>query len=370
MSDALVVAKQQPIISSSYIKARRLFLNSAAALNGVVTSHENEAVKGIQAEALFCDTVLIGDDAASKCIVVSSGTHGIEGYCGSALQVALMEYVLPSWDLSEFQILFVHAINPYGFSHLTRVNEDNVDINRNFADSFGVKKEEMTDYLKFRRKVFPENWRGSELSKIYNDADQFVARHGAELFQTLMTKGQYILPEDPYFGGTEPTWSHRIWRAICETSLRKFETVVHIDLHSGLGPFGECEIIYTGPNDTQALGTAKSWYGSDRVITPGHADSVSPSIDGPLPNGLLKTHPKALCVAFEFGTVPIMDMLKALIASNWLFHNPQCNEQIRLRVLEQSRQAFCPDDPVWIDCVWETTKTLFFKTIDGIRSCS
>ena len=370
MSDAQIIAKQRPIVSASYIKARRRFLDAVEALNGVVTSHENEAVKGMQGETLYCDVALIGDSAASKCIVVSSGTHGIEGYCGSALQTALTECALPSLDLSEFQVLFVHAVNPYGFSHLTRVNEDNVDINRNFTDSFGVRKEETADYLEFRRKVFPENWHGSELSNIYYYVDQFAARNGAELFQTLMTKGQYIIPEDPYFGGKEPTWSHRTWREICKTTLRKFETVVHIDLHSGLGPFGECEIIYTGPNNTHALETAKSWYGDDRVIAPGHANSVSPSINGPLPNGLLKTHPQALCVAFEFGTVPIIDMLKLLIASNWLFHNPQCEEHVRLTILDQSRKVFCPDDPVWIDCVWETTKTLFCKTINGIRSYS
>ena len=28
----------------------------------------------------------------------------------------------------------LHALNPYGFSHLRRVNEDNADLNRNFVD--------------------------------------------------------------------------------------------------------------------------------------------------------------------------------------------------------------------------------------------
>ena len=32
------------------------------------------------------------------------------------------------------RVLFVHALNPYGFSHGRRVNEDNVDLNRNFRD--------------------------------------------------------------------------------------------------------------------------------------------------------------------------------------------------------------------------------------------
>ncbi|MFX7984992.1 DUF2817 domain-containing protein, partial [Acinetobacter baumannii] len=35
---------------------------------------------------------------------------------------------------SRLALLLVHAVNPYGFAHLRRVNEDNVDLNRNSVD--------------------------------------------------------------------------------------------------------------------------------------------------------------------------------------------------------------------------------------------
>ena len=31
----------------------------------------------------------------------------------------------------------IHALNPFGFAHLRRANEDNVDLNRNFVDHEG-----------------------------------------------------------------------------------------------------------------------------------------------------------------------------------------------------------------------------------------
>jgi hypothetical protein len=31
-------------------------------------------------------------------------------------------------------LLLIYAVNPYGFSHLRRVNEDNIDLNRNFLN--------------------------------------------------------------------------------------------------------------------------------------------------------------------------------------------------------------------------------------------
>ncbi len=34
----------------------------------------------------------------------------------------------------DLRVVLVHAFNPYGFSWVRRVNEDNVDLNRNFVD--------------------------------------------------------------------------------------------------------------------------------------------------------------------------------------------------------------------------------------------
>ena len=32
----------------------------------------------------------------------------------------------------DWSLLMIHALNPFGMAHLRRVNEDNVDLNRNF----------------------------------------------------------------------------------------------------------------------------------------------------------------------------------------------------------------------------------------------
>ena len=37
-------------------------------------------------------------------------------------------------DAGRVAVLLVHAVNPYGFSHLRRANEDHIDLNRNFLD--------------------------------------------------------------------------------------------------------------------------------------------------------------------------------------------------------------------------------------------
>ena len=71
-------------------------------------------------------------------LVHISGTHGVEGPAGSAIQLASLNY-LSSHPLSHptTGVLFVHGLNAYGFKHHRRVNENNVDLNRNFLTKEG-----------------------------------------------------------------------------------------------------------------------------------------------------------------------------------------------------------------------------------------
>jgi len=61
------------------------------------------------------------------------------GYAGSSIQLAIIQYL---YDQRLYHksggerklptIVFVHALNPYGMKMWRRVNENNVDLNRNF----------------------------------------------------------------------------------------------------------------------------------------------------------------------------------------------------------------------------------------------
>ena len=126
---------------TSYQAARSQFLSAAAALNLPVQSHAHP-LKGKFGEDLAMDVLRMGADIAStpsKLLIVSSGCHGVEGYCGSGVQLAaLAEAALRSRMTSAaaqgVAVLFIHALNPYGFSHIRRVTNENVDLNRNFTD--------------------------------------------------------------------------------------------------------------------------------------------------------------------------------------------------------------------------------------------
>jgi hypothetical protein len=101
--------------SATYSEAREKFLSAARVAGAVNHRYENQT-KGPKGEPLSTDVGWLGPDDASKVVVIISGTHGIEGYCGSGFQVDWLASVGPSGLPAGTAALFVHAINPYGFA--------------------------------------------------------------------------------------------------------------------------------------------------------------------------------------------------------------------------------------------------------------
>ena len=82
------------------------------------------------------DVARDGHPSADKLLIVSSACHGVEGFCGSGVQVAALHdaRVARARARRGVAVLYVHALNPYGFSHIRRTTHENVDLNRNFHD--------------------------------------------------------------------------------------------------------------------------------------------------------------------------------------------------------------------------------------------
>ncbi|MCV6623255.1 MAG: M14 family metallopeptidase [Cellvibrionaceae bacterium] len=343
-------------VSNTYLEARSLFLNTATDLACEIESYKNPHVTGINGEDLFCDVALYGAKHASKKIIISSGVHGVEAYCGSAMQILLMQQLMPHNIHKDIQLIFVHAINPYGFSHYTRNNENNIDLNRNFID-FSVSRIATEEETRFIDQAYPEHWKSADLTDILKNINQYIKLHSWTDFQGKMTQGQYHWPQAPYFGGHTASWSNQAWREICAKHAKHCNKLIHMDLHTGLGPKGACELIYTGKPENLEL--TKKVFPNGQVIAPGSADSSTPDISGPLCCGLLDCNPAALCVALEFGTVPIDTMLSTVIEANWLYNNPDCAASLKAEIQEKTLAAFFIDEQQWLEDVWEKSKTYF-----------
>src|SRR4029434_6911072 len=145
--------------SQSYAEARDRFLAAAPARELAVESHVLEGHAGVDGETLAMDVALAGDPSAPGLLILWSATPGIEGYCGSGCQVAYLHDDAFARMIGETRtaVLFVHALNPYGFSHGRRVNEDNADLNRNFRD-FSVPPPPNAAYAAVHPMLIPATW--------------------------------------------------------------------------------------------------------------------------------------------------------------------------------------------------------------------
>ena len=105
--------------SHSYASARKRFFDAAQARGLQVESHK-QRMPGRDKETLAMDVVLDGPPDADRLLVVSSGVHGVEGFCGSGIQVfSLQDEELRARAKERgVALLYIHAVNPYGFSHI------------------------------------------------------------------------------------------------------------------------------------------------------------------------------------------------------------------------------------------------------------
>jgi hypothetical protein len=252
-------------LPSDYVQARARFL-AAARERGAEVSHHDHPLQGPGSELLATDVARFGRADAPARLLVISGTHGIEGFAGSACQSAWLESGdLPARD-GDVGIVVVHAINPFGFAWLRRVNEDNVDLNRNVVDFASPPENQGYDAL--ADAIVPRRF---DDPAVRASADEtllaFAAEHGFDALQDAVSRGQYRHPHGVFYGGTTAVWSQRTLEAIVRRHLTGAERVGVIDLHTGLGPFGYGEVMASHPD---AAGKARlaSWYGDDFTIRP------------------------------------------------------------------------------------------------------
>ena len=152
------------------------------------------------------------------------------------------------------------ALNPFGFAWLRRVNEDNVDLNRNFQDFSSLPLS--AGYEAFHDYLVPKEWEGDERLNADAALQKFILARRKRI-SSRAQKGQYARPNGLFYGGREASWSNRVLRQIlADNVLETVRRVAVLDIHTGLGKPGFGEPIYVGPikNDYE---TAKKWYGQE-----------------------------------------------------------------------------------------------------------
>src|SRR5262249_47228175 len=111
--------------SSDYFEARERFRRAADHAGWDLESHPAVA-RGPQGEELTVDVASPSAQPGSPTLLLTTGLHGPEGFFGSAVACALLRGGIWAGKPPRVRIVLVHALNPFGFSHLRRTDEDNI----------------------------------------------------------------------------------------------------------------------------------------------------------------------------------------------------------------------------------------------------
>ena len=363
----------QQAFSSSYAQARERFLD-AAGVAGVKVESRLHPLKGRDGEDLAMDVVLDGPADATRLLIVSSGCHGVEGYCGSGVQVSALHDA--QWRAHARErgvaVLYVHALNPYGFSHIRRTTHENVDLNRNFHD-FSRPLPDNSAYREIHPLLLPEQW--PPAADNVAAVGHYLATRGQAAFQAAISGGQHQFSGGMFFGGTAPTWSNQSIREVLRAHGRAAERIAWIDIHTGLGPSGVGERIYAGPDDADAVRRARLWWngqGRTPVTSIYDGSSTSAFLTGLMWSSVHDECPQAeyTGIAMEYGTLPILEVMQALRAEHWLHGHPQASAELAEQIKREMMDAFYTDTDEWKEQVLHQARESMFQAADGLAGNS
>jgi len=357
--------------SPSYAQARTKFLEAAAAAGLSIESHAHP-LKGRDGEDLAMDVVRDGPADAKKLLIVSSACHGVEGYCGSGVQVFALhdaEWRAKARDAG-VAVLYIHALNPYGFSHVRRFTHENVDLNRNFQD-FSKPLPVNTAYREVQPLLLPEQWPPGPENQAA--VAEYIATKGEAAWQAAISQGQHEFPQGVFFGGTEPTWSNRTLRQVLRQHGAAASKIAWIDLHTGLGPSGHGERIYAGNDDAVAVARARAWWdggGATPVTSIYDGSSTSAFLTGLMWTSIYDECPHAeyTGIAMEYGTVPVLDVMNAIRAEQWLNLHPETPADKAAQIKAQMLAAFYTDTDVWKGQIISQARQSMFQAVDGLAA--
>lgn len=348
-------------LASSYADARAAFLDAAAAAHARLSTFPH-ALEGLDGEELAIDVAEVGPADADDVVIVVSGTHGVEGYLGSALQRHHLGTLEPERGPA---IVFVHALNPHGFSWVRRVNEDNVDLNRNFVD-WSQPPPRNDEYREIADVLVPSSWTADEQERTMLTLLAKLEEVGPERMQLIVSGGQYDDPDGIFYGGDRPTWSNHWVRDFLARRLAGVRRAVIIDLHTGLGPWGHGELISHASPDDPMFERQLAWWGEVTSLLDGSSVSAELAGDWLAAAETMLTDTELTAVALEYGTVDLLTVLNSLRADAVLHAHGDPTGSGAAAVRAQVRAAFLDDDPAWLETCWTRYRSVVTAAIDRL----
>jgi hypothetical protein len=331
----------------SYALARERFREQTVARGMQLDSHAISGT-GPDGEDLAIDVARAGAEPAQSVLVVSSGLHGVEGYFGAAVQLALLgDEDLLSRLPRGVALVLVHALNPYGFAWVRRANEENVDLNRNFLLPGEAYAGSPARYAALDSMLNPRH-PPCRYDLFRLRAGLEILRIGMPDLKQAVAEGQYDFPRGLFFGGHGPAATHRILAEQLGRWVGDAPRILQIDFHTGLGRWATYQLLVDVWLEPERFAWSQEQFGA-RVVHCDPALSIAYHARGDLAAWCRAMFPDRTFDLFcaEFGTYAPLRVLAALRAENQAHFWADPNQPNTRWAKTRLREAFVPASLEW-----------------------
>jgi hypothetical protein len=291
-------------------------------------------------------------------IIVSTGLHGIEGYIGSAMLKIFMDEFAPRLNPARTGLLLVHALNPWGMKNNRKVNENGVDLNRNFIFSGVFDKSINPDFSKLKHLLAPSYPVRSfpvENLSFWGRTLKALMTEGSSSLTHAALLGQYIAADAMYYGGARHEDQTVVMMELFRKALESYQRVIHLDMHSGYGPRYQMSLtsVPLEPRTSAELSSTFNYplilKGDREEFYETHGDMTAYLYE--LRNIEFPTKQVFSC-AFEFGTfgesiLARIRSLRAMIFESQLHRYGAKDEKTEAKVRQEFRELYFPGEPGW-----------------------
>ncbi len=344
--------------SKNFASARTRFIAAACAAGATMDELHLNAMDphGIP---LATEIAWFGSDQPERVLIHSSGIHGVEGFAGSAVQLAILSSDIKIPD--DGALIIVHCLNPYGMAWLRRFNENNVDLNRNFVADDADRSGAADAYHKLSELLNPSGVPRTDM--FYPRAAWSILKYGMATLRQAVAEGQYEYPKGLFFGGKQFEQGALRYLGWLSTRLNTMRQLFAIDVHTGLGKWGrETLFLRSGGAQTGDAATLSAQLGRTLVSDP--VTSGAYNIRGLLSEvfDMLDPKPEWNFVLQEFGTYSGVRVLNALRQENRWHHygDGGLDHWTKRRMIKM----FSPASPKWREFVVERGFSFYQRAFD------
>ena len=291
-------------------------------------------------------------------VIISTAEHGIEGYIGYALMKIFIEEFAPRLNPENTGLLLIHGLNPWDMKHHRKVNENSVDLNRNFVFDGNFDPAINSEFHLVKNLINPQariQSFGLENILFWGRVIKTLLTIGTSTLSKAALLGQHHTPNGFFYGGTSHEEGTRVAMQLYRRALGEYQSIVHLDMHTGYGPRYQMSITVPPIESMSSAGLSAKFNfplvlrGNAEEFYAIHGDMAAYSYE--LRNAEYPNKSVFAC-AFEFGTfgaslLARLLSLTAMVFENQLFWHGAKNERTARQVRREFDEFYFPSETKW-----------------------